>query len=144
MRISHSHRFVFLSKWKCASEAIRAALDPFSDIVSTQEYPWYHHTPLAPLKREFAERGWDWDSYFVFTTVRNPYTMLNSLYAYAKPDTSGLMWWERLWDEVVEERYPSLERRVPTDPVSFEEWILTHDLSRFTLEAFTRDESGRG
>jgi len=143
LRISHRHKFVFLSKPKCASEAVRAALDPFSDITSTHRYPWFHHTPLAPLKREFDERGWDWDSYFVFTTVRNPYSMLNSLYAYGKPDMSGLMWADRFWDDIVEGRDPPLDKRFPPDPLPFREWVLTHDLSRLTLDPFIRDETGQ-
>lgn len=143
MRISHSHRFVFLSKPKCASTAIRVALDPFSDIRSTQRYPWFHHTSLPPLKQQFNERGWDWDSYFVFTTVRNPYTMLNSLYAYAKPDTSGHTWAERFWDDVVDGRDPPVKLRVPEDPIPFREWILTNDFSGYVLDRFIKDECGR-
>jgi hypothetical protein len=142
LRISHRFRFVFLSKPKCASEAIRATLDPYSDIVSTEDYPWFHHTTLSPLKQEFAQRGWDWPSYFVFTTVRNPYTMLNSLYDYGKPDTAGLMWGQRFQDARIEGRDPTWEPREPPDPVSFHDWVLTHDLSRFTLDPFIRDETG--
>jgi len=143
MRVSHRYRFVFLSKYKCASDAVRAALDPFSDIVSTQHYPWYHHTPLAPLTAEFELRGYDWSSYFIFTTVRNPYTMLNSLYAYGMPARDGSMWWDRLWDDVVNDRQLPVERRIPSDPAPFREWVLEHDFTRFTLDPFVRDETGR-
>ena len=143
MRISHRYRFVFLSKYKCASESVRAALDPFSDIVSTQRYPWYHHTPLAPLKAEFQSRDYDWRSYFIFTTVRNPYTMLNSLYAYGKPAVDGTMWWDRLADDVIHDRELPAERRIPDDPIPFRAWVLEHDFTRFTLDSFVRDDTGR-
>ena len=72
MRISHKYKFVYLAKYKTASSAIRTGLDPYSDIKSTQLYPYYHHTPLAPLKAHFEEQGWDWESYYVFTSVRHP------------------------------------------------------------------------
>lgn len=143
MRISHEHRFVFLSKPKCASVAVRNALDPFSDITSTTGPPWTHHVPLADLMREFARRDWDWESYFVFTTVRNPYTMLNSLYAYGKPDMSGLMWADRFRDDVAEGRDPPLAQRVPPDPVPFREWVLTHHLASYALDRFIKDDAGR-
>ena len=142
MRISHRHRFVFLSKYKSASTSVRAALDPVSDVLSSQRYPFYHHTPLVPLKRHFETVGWPWERYFVFTTVRHPVSMLASLYSYGRPDQDGSYWWERHWPRVVSgDRVPEEEWAAP-NPVSFREWILTHDFSRFCLDPFVFDENG--
>lgn len=137
---------MFLSKYKCASESVRRALDPFSDIRSTQQYPFYHHTPLAPLKRHFESVGWDWNDYFVFTTVRHPLAMLASLYNYGRPDRDRSYWWERHRAAVLQAHKTGvtigdLEVEAPR-PVSFRDWILTHDLSRFTLDPFVCDTDG--
>lgn len=142
MRISHAFKFVFLSKYKCASTSIRRALDPFSDIASSQSPPYYHHATLADIEGHFRATGVELDEYFVFTTVRHPQTMLRSLYAYGAPDRSGLYWWERHWDRVGREEAIPRSERVSDDPASFRDWVLEHDLSRFTLDPFIRDSSG--
>ena len=142
MRISHAFRFVFLSKHKCASTAIRRALDPVSDIKSTQLRPYYHHATLADVEQQFRIEGRDLGDYFVFTSVRDPVALLRSLYDYGAPDRDGAYWWERRWDEVSREVVVPKTERAAADPVPFRTWILEHDLSRFTLDPFIRDASG--
>jgi hypothetical protein len=86
MRISHSHEFLFFSNPKTGSESVRELLDPYSDIKGTQfwnltpDHPFYSHISQAETKALFLERGWDFDSYFKFTFVRNPWARLVSLY----------------------------------------------------------------
>jgi hypothetical protein len=142
MRISHKHKFVFISKNKCASSSIRRLLDPYSDIVSSQRYPYYHHTPASKLKMHFESMGWDWGGYFTFTTLRNPFTMLKSLYNFGLPDTDGLYYWDRHWDDISNDIYKPERFDVPPNLISFCEWIMTYDLSKFTLDYFVKGDDG--
>lgn len=80
MRISHRHKFVFLSNPRCGSTSLRSVLDPWSDIVSGMEYPYRHVTNARALRRHFQKMGWDWETYTVFTTIRNPWDRVVSLF----------------------------------------------------------------
>ena len=86
MRISHRYRFAFFSNPKTGSESVRAMLGPFSDIdnvtweTRTEENPFYAHIRPIEMRDLFAERGWDFDQYYRFTFVRNPWARLVSLY----------------------------------------------------------------
>ena len=143
MRISHKYKFVFLSKWKCASESIRDALGPFSDIDSSQRYPYYHHTNAKALQGHFEIKGWDWDSYYSFITVRNPWNMLASLYFYGLPDSSGKYYWNRNWDAILNDYYLPEQRVSTADVIPFTEWIKTYDLRMFTLDFFIKNDYGK-
>ncbi len=87
MRISHRYKFVFFSNPKTGSESVRLMLDPFSEIKCvrlrerTAEFPFYDHILPVELREVFRERGWDFDSYYKFTFVRNPWARLVSVYA---------------------------------------------------------------
>ena len=86
MRISHRHRFLFLSYPRTASRSVRKVLDRFSEVASvnvtriSQEHPFYHHMPAKEAKRVFDEMGWDWSQYRRFCVVRNPFARVVSLY----------------------------------------------------------------
>ena len=84
MRISHTYKFVFIAITRTGSTSIRSALDPFTDITSTPEGAFWHHTNPQKLKEEFDKRDWDWNSYFKFAFVRNPWDRLVSTYFYDK------------------------------------------------------------
>lgn len=142
MRISHKYKFVFFSKPKCASTSIRKALDPYSDIVSEDRNKhFHHHVPPIVLKKHFEQQGWDWDSYFKFICVRNPWDMLVSLYHYGKPDKNGRYFWE-----AKNSGYD------PTSIMDFNEWILKgkswdakssqhlNDMSAYSLNYYTLDD----
>ncbi len=121
MRISHKHKFIFLSKPKCASESIREKLNEFSDIKSGEEYPYHHHTTAFELRMHFNSMGWNWDEYFSFTTIRNPWDMIVSLYHYGKSDKNGIYFYEK-------DRY-GIERN-ENNLISFEEWIMSENIAK--------------
>ena len=82
MRLSHQHKFVYISIHKTASETVRSMLDPYSDMQSCgdKQTICYHHIPAKKMKYYFDERyhkadkqNWDWNNWFKFTTVRNPW-----------------------------------------------------------------------
>ena len=86
MRISHSHKFVFLATPRTGSTTARKILDKYSDITSvhiseiSDDFPFYNHISALELKNIFEDRSWDWDSYKKFCFVRNPYDRVVSLY----------------------------------------------------------------
>lgn len=84
MRISHRNRFVFISIPKNASTSIRVTLSPHSDIESTDHYPYYHHVEAGVLRKHFARQGWDWNDYFKFAVVRDPWERTVSQYRFLK------------------------------------------------------------
>jgi hypothetical protein len=86
MRISHKNKFIFFANPKSGSTTMRALLNPFSEISGipfpeiTADMPFHTHMQPIEAKAAFAKKEWDYDSYFKFTTVRNPWARLVSLY----------------------------------------------------------------
>ena len=86
MRISHRHRFVFFASPKTGSRSVRKLLDASAEIHGrpaeelTADFPFYNHMRPVELRDVFASRGWDFDAYFKFVMVRNPWSRLVSLY----------------------------------------------------------------
>lgn len=95
MRISHRHRFVFFSNPKTGSESVRSLLDPYCDVPIVPFWelndatPFYPHMRPVEAREVFSRLGWDFDRYFKFTFVRNPWARLVSLYTmiYGSPST---------------------------------------------------------
>lgn len=93
MRLSWKHKFVYISIHKTASSTVRKLLDPYSDIQSCADKQTicYHHIPAKKMKYYFderyekAEKKWaDWNKFFKFTTVRNPWDRKLSTFSYLK------------------------------------------------------------
>jgi len=116
MRISHRYKFIFLSKPRCASTFVRTILDPYSDIKSSSSAPFHHHATALELKLYFEQVGWDWNDYFSFTTVRNPWEMIVSYFTFFKPDINGLYSFEKERDG---------HHYEPNALASFRDWIAT-------------------
>lgn len=86
MRISHAHKFVFFSNPRTGSTSIRDFVDPFSDFHGAQvplppAQPFHDHMRPIEARDAFRKRGLDFDAYYTFTIVRNPWTRLPSTYA---------------------------------------------------------------
>jgi hypothetical protein len=85
-RISHKYKFIFFSYPKTGSTSVRSILDKYSDISATTynkrtpENPFYSHITAVETKKIFKQKGWDYDSYFKFIFVRNPFSRMVSLY----------------------------------------------------------------
>ena len=87
MIISHKHKFIFISIPKTAGRSIRNVLAPFSDIIGTCSFnnkfdPLRHHTLSKELKIEFDKQKYNWDDYFKFSFVRNPWDRVVSYSQY--------------------------------------------------------------
>ena len=84
MRISHKHKFVFIAVPKTGSTSVRSVIDPYSDIASVNDKnsPYKHHTTALNLKNHFESQDWEWNSYYKFSTVRNPWARRVSSWVY--------------------------------------------------------------
>ena len=126
MRISHKYKFVFISKPKCATTSVRKVLDQYSDIHSTDSYPYHHHSNAQELKWHFEEMNWEWDQYYKFITIRNPWDMVVSWYHYAKPDSKGNYWYQKnCYDE--------------NNLMSFRDWVIS---GKKTFHKYYHNENG--
>ena len=90
MRISHKYKFIFLSNPQSGSTSIRTILNRYSDIKSSAEFPYHHHTNARRLKAHFQEMGWDWDEYLKFTTIRNPWDRMVGRYHYGLKNPNSI------------------------------------------------------
>lgn len=87
MRASTRLKFVFICNPKCASTSVRDALDPFSNVRAnprSPNMPISNHARASAVKAIFESKGRDWSEYFCFTTVRNPWAKVASLWSYGK------------------------------------------------------------
>lgn len=84
MRISHKHKFIFISIPKTASTVIRYVIHKKSDIISVDNVDsfLYHHVTAQKLKTYFEKQNWNWQEYHKFTIVRNPFARAVSQYFY--------------------------------------------------------------
>ena len=83
MRISHKHKFVYISITKTGSTTIRHLLNKHSDIISTgSQGDFRHHNTAQQLKDVFTKKDWNWDDYLKFTVVRHPISRIYSMYKY--------------------------------------------------------------
>ena len=84
MRISHKHNFVFIAVPKAGSTSVRSIINPYSDILSVNDKnsPYKHHTTALDLKKHFESQDWEWNTYYKFSVVRNPWERRVSSWAY--------------------------------------------------------------
>ena len=82
MRISHKHKFIFIHSIKTGGTSIRNYLNDYSDIISVSDRrsPFYFHVSAIEMEKYFQEQGWDWNNYFKFAFVRNPWDRVVSFY----------------------------------------------------------------
>jgi hypothetical protein len=123
MRISHKHKFVFVSVPKTGSETIRQVLNPFSDIKSKFEPPYDHHAKSKELREHFNKKGWDWNTYYKFAFVRNPWSLTVSLYFFQrdKVDEWSNMENPPTWDGF-KENFDMFKRQMDRCP-TFEDYV---------------------
>ena len=124
MRISHKYKFVFLCKPRSASTSIRTLLDPYSDIFGCESEPFHYHATALEIKMQFDKERWNWNDYFIFTSVRNPWDMMVSYYEFFRPDINYLYNYET-------ERFGI--RYQPGNPCSFTNWILNGHIRHILL-----------
>jgi hypothetical protein len=84
MLISHKHKFVFISIPKTGSTSVRNSLSQYGDVFSSSDTksPLYLHIKAKDLKKYFIENKWNWNEYYKFAFVRNPWDSIISQYYY--------------------------------------------------------------
>ena len=120
MIISHSKQFIFLKSPKTASTSTERLLETVcngEDIIGWRGPPpkpedteYYNHMNLNQLKEKVAED--DWNTYYKFGNVRNPWDRVVSSYFYRK-------------DVLSKNPYNTTDWQ---DGESFEQFVLTRKL----------------
>jgi chondroitin 4-sulfotransferase 11 len=84
MLISHKYKFVFIGVPKTGSTSVRNSLSKYGDVFSITDTssPVYVHAKSKELKKYFIQNKWNWDEYFKFAFVRNPWDSIVSQYFY--------------------------------------------------------------
>ena len=84
--ISHKHKFLSIRIPKTASTSVTTVLKPYFDIQGTddRETAYYFHAKAELVKDHFDSENWNFNSYFKFAFVRNPFERQVSLWEYAK------------------------------------------------------------
>ena len=87
MLISHKHKFITIDIPKTGTKTLRETLQPLGviDVIGKGDNPndcFYQHCTINACERGFKERGWDFDSYKKFSTLRNPWERYVSLLIY--------------------------------------------------------------
>ena len=119
MRISHRYRFIFFSNPKCGSATVCHVLDPYVDMDEHAAPFLYTHIRPVELRRICDERGWRFfEDYFKFTTVRNPWDRLVSVYEMIKREEMRRnRVWRRLLPWAFAPGFPEWLRTVKTEGV---------------------------
>ena len=87
MLISHKHKFITIDIPKTGTRTLRESLQPLGviDVVGQPEWKnFYQHGSINDCERGFEERGWDFENYFKFSMVRNPWRRYVSFFLWIK------------------------------------------------------------
>ena len=89
MRLSHRYKFLYIAPPKTGSTSTRLCLDKYTDLKGgpfnkNNDYTKrpYTHAKGKQLKLYFEANGWDWNDYFKFVVVRNPFPRVLSSFMY--------------------------------------------------------------
>lgn len=87
MLISHKYKFAFFNIPKTGTVSARFMLEEYCDVIGgafEDDTNFYQHESAYTAKEKFCNNGWNWDEYFKFTIIRNPWHRYASLYVWAR------------------------------------------------------------
>ena len=87
MLISHKHKFITIDIPKTGTRTLRESLQPLGiiDVVGQPEWKnFYQHGSINDCELGFKDRGWDFENYFKFSVVRNPWKRYVSFFKWTK------------------------------------------------------------
>lgn len=88
MLISHKHKFIAIDIPKTGTRSLRESLLPLGVVdvcgAPNLDSEFYQHDGAIRAKKQFAKKKWNWNGYFKFTIVRNPWQRYFSFFKYFK------------------------------------------------------------
>jgi hypothetical protein len=88
MLISHKYKFITIDIPKTGTRSFRESLVPLGVIdefgAPNLNAEFYQHDGAIRAKKQFAKNNWNWNEYFKFTIVRNPWVRYFSFFKYLK------------------------------------------------------------
>lgn len=88
MLISHKHKFITIDIPKTGTRSFRESLFPLGvvDVCGDPnlDSEFYQHDFASRAKKQFQKNDWNWNKYFKFTIVRNPWDRYFSFFKYFK------------------------------------------------------------
>lgn len=88
MLISHKHKFITIDIPKTGTRSLRESLLALGIIDACGEpnldSEFYQHDCAIRVKKQFSKNNWNWNDYFKFTIVRNPWARYFSFFKYFK------------------------------------------------------------
>lgn len=119
--ISKKYKFVYIAIPKTASTSITKCLEKFTD-----EPDFFHHARAIEVKKYLEEKELDWNDFYCFSTVRNPWTLLVSAYNHMR--------------QQAQESYTNLEQY----PLDFPAWVKKWgDVQQYHIEYMCYDMQGK-
>lgn len=147
MIISHKHKFITIDIPKTGSRSLRESLLP-SSVIDIHGEPkvdaqFYQHDGAIRAKKQFAKNNWNWNEYYKFTIVRNPWQRYFSFFKYFK--SYGEKYMRR--DESINWREPEINQgklcvelfKDKDDQTVLKNIILNND----SQDSYFCDESGK-
>jgi len=93
--ISKKYKFIYIAAPKTASTSITECLEKFTD-----EPDFFHHATALETKAYLKEKGLDWTDFHSFSTVRNPWVRLVSMYNHIQKGCKAVTLWNAgIWSE---------------------------------------------
>lgn len=88
MLISHKLKFVIIDIPKTATASYNSTLNSLGivDIEGSQKSnsDYYQHVTAGELKQKFFKNLWNWNDYYKYVTIRNPWSRFGSYLQWAK------------------------------------------------------------
>ena len=88
MLISHKHKFITIDIPKTGTRSFRESLVPLGVIdefgAPNLNSEFYQHDGAIRAKKQFENNDWNWNEYFKFTIVRDPWARYFSFFKYFK------------------------------------------------------------
>ena len=88
MLISHKHKFITIDIPKTGTRSFRESLVPLGVIdefgAPNLNSEFYQHDGAIRARKQFAKKNWNWNEYFKFIIVRNPWQRYFSFFKYFK------------------------------------------------------------
>ncbi len=146
MLISHKHKFITIDIPKTGTRSFRESLLPLG-VIDQHGKPnldaeFYQHDSAIRAKKQFAKNNWNWNEYYKFTIVRNPWARYFSFFKYFK--SYGEKYLRR--DESINWKQPELNQgklcvelfKNQDDQTALKNIILNND----SQDSYYCDESG--